>query len=461
MHPTLNAAAAAVIHRLGSLAFLILSAIAAALSAHTAQAAEPCEAISEAEKKEYLGLGEQANSHWANKDYIAAIQALVQAMDICDEDPRVQFNLARAYQKANNCNQALFWYERILSIDPNSPLGQTVASERERAGRYVTELQVECSNSARITVDCSDPGVRLAIGDSISNVKCPYSHRLESGTYKLRADLEGHEPYIVSINLVAGENNRILIPALEKQEAAPTTGTLRLNCEAPMTQVSLRTATSNQIKACNDKYDLPPGRYTIGLPGTEETLETIDIAIGETVAISVRPPVAKIERSGALIGIRANPSMGFASGTLYDKNAENSIGQELDGVQPSLPTFAILMELGYTFNDQFATAVQARFDVTNLSVMASALFRWVPWTNDVLSARLDFGVGGGSIVLPVQISEDERPLAKSGPVFGQFGAGISWRFNPLLSLVSMLETRVGFPDLSIPIDLSIGIEVQF
>lgn len=438
-----------------------LCALVACFILSPARAAEPCSTLSQADLDEYLQLGEQATNHFVNKDYSGAVQTLVQAMDICDEDPRVQYNLARAYHKANNCNQALFWYERILALDPASDIGKTVPDERARAGRYVTELQVECANSARVTINCSDSNVRLSIGDAIKNAKCPYSQRLDTGTYKLRADLEGHEPYMVSVSLVAGENNRILIPALDKMKEAPTTGTLRINCEEGMSEVTLTGPTSTETKTCNNKYDLLPGRYAIGLPGVEGALESVDVNIGETMGVSVRQPTKKISRSGFLIGLRANPSIGFATGELFDKNAENSIGRELSGLQPSLPTFAMLIELGYSFTDTLAAGVQARFDVTNLSVMAAAIVRWLPWYNDILSLRLDFGIGGGSILLPVEIEDGQRPLAKSGPVFGQVGVGIGWRLNPLFSLVSMLEARVGFPDLSVPIDLSVGIEVQF
>lgn len=443
------------------LALTACAALCAALSPSQALAAEPCSTLSKADLDEYLKLGEQATNHFVNKDYTGAVQALVQAMDICDEDPRVQYNLARAYHKANNCNQALFWYERILSIDPNSDIGKSVPDERARAGRYVTELQVECSNSARVTINCSDQNVRLSIGDAIKNAKCPYSQRLDTGTYKLRADLDGHEPYMVSISLVAGENNRILIPALEKMKEAPTMGTLRINCEEGLSEVSIKGPKATETKTCNQKYELPPGTYAISLTATEPAVETVELAVGETMGVSIRKPVAKVDRTGFLIGLRANPSIGFATGALFDKNAENEIGRELSGVQPSLPTFAMLVELGYLFTDSLGAMVQARFDVTNLSVMAAALVRWLPWYNDTLSVRLDLGIGAGNILMPVEIEDGQRPLAKSGPVFGQVAVGLGWRFNPLISLVTMLETRFGFPDLSIPIDLSVGIEVQF
>jgi hypothetical protein len=444
-----------------TLCIALCAALCGALSVSQAAAAEPCSKLSKADLDEYLKLGEQATNHFVSKDYTGAVQALVQAMDICDEDPRVQYNLARAYHKANNCNQALFWYERILSLDPNSEVGKSVPDERARAGRYVTELQVECANSARVNINCSDQNVRLSIGDAIRNVKCPYSQRLDTGTYKLRADLEGHEPYIVSISLVAGENNRILIPALEKMKEAPTTGALRISCEEGLSEVILKGPAATETKTCNQRYDLPPGRYAISLTAEDAPLETVDLAIGETMGVSIRQPVAKLKRTGFLIGLRANPSIGFATGDLLDKNAENSIGRELAGVQPALPTFAMLVELGYSFTESIGAMAQARFDVTNLSVMATALVRWLPWYNDTLSLRLDLGIGAGSILMPVEIEDGQRPLAKSGPVFGQLGVGLGWRFNPLLSLVTMLETRLGFPNFGVPIDLSVGIEVQF
>ena len=415
---------------------------------------KPCSKLSPEDDAEYRQLGQQAGGAYGQKDYTAAIQYMVQAMDLCDEDPRTQYNLARAYHRANNCNMAMYWYERLIKIDPNSAEGKSIASERERAGRYFTEMQAECSSSARVVVDCSNPEVRITIGESHS-FKCPHEGRLDAGLYKIRATLsEKHKPYVAEIRLVAGQNNRILIPKLEEidERASRTTGTLRIDCEGDLEKVILRGEGMREDVKCGDSKELPPGRYTLAAPGDEKTQE-VDVILGETYGVRVGSTSASIKRTGFFLGIRANPSMGLATGELLDENGDESFGQELDGLQPSLPTFA--------FNETLGIAGQFRLDFTNFSAMGAVVLRWVPWFNDILSFRVDVGGGAGKVVLPVELENGQIPLAKGGPGFAQVGLGLAWRFTDLMSFVSILETRVGFPEIIVPFDLSLGIEVLF
>ncbi|MDX9723608.1 MAG: hypothetical protein RBU37_22870, partial [Myxococcota bacterium] len=340
--------------------------------------------------------------------------------------------------------------------DPDGPFSAAVKDQRSKAAKYQTELQLECANSARIAIDCTDPGITLRLGEFASE-RCPYEGRLNAGTYRLLASLEGYESYQVDIELVAGENNRVLIPGLKPVDTR-TTGTLKVFCPEAVSSIELLSSDLSESLDCPVERELLPGRYSLRMADGSE--EQFAIAIGETVAINLSRASAVDERIGLLLAIRVAPGMGLSSGPLFQDDNETPFGEELDGLQPTLLTTAIENELGYFITDWLAVLVQTRFEIANLAVLAMAVLRFVPYENEWFSLRLDLGGGGGRILPSVETADGDRPVVRLGPGFGTANLGVGFSLSRLLALVVMVENRVAFPDFGIHFDLGLGLEIR-
>src|SRR5690606_30853580 len=142
-------------------------------------------------------------------------------------------------------------------------------------------------------------------------------------------------------------------------------------------------------------------------------------------------------------------------------NNEDEFGETLDGFQPTLLTTAIENEIGYLFNEYVGIGGQIRFEISNLAVMGLLFARLIPYANSWFALRFDVGAGGGRILPSVQLEDDQRPLARSGPGFGSVGIGTSFKLSRIFALVAAVETRVGFPDVGIHFDLGLGVEITF
>ena len=420
---------------------------------------EPCASLSSEEREAYLSFGEEVVKAYEDEDFPRAVQATLNAMEICDEDPRTKYNLARVYQAAGNCNMALFWYEQVLELDPEGPYVKAIKEQRAKAGRYKTELQVECSNSAKISVECSNPGVLITLGE-FSTLKCPYRGRIDAGTYKLTASLEGFQDYSVQVQLVAGENNRLLVPEL-LPEIDSSLGTLRVSCPESVKEVVLTGPGYNDVDVpCPLKIDLDAGYYTVRME--DELPETFEIVPGQVYALQLSRSVElDSDQVGLFIGLRFAPGLALVSGDLYEEDNETPYGEELVGMQPSLLTLAVENEIGYRINERWAVGAQGRFEVANFALLGLAFVRWTPLIVDWWRGSLSAGLGGGRIYPTVETSNGDRPLAHMGPFFASFGLHSNFDLSSLFSLMLALQPRIGMPDVGVNFDLSAGIEINF
>ena len=426
-----------------------------------ALAASPCPELRKSDRKAYkdwVAAQKRAEELSDKESFIEASEAYLDAYRIC-ADTLLEYNIGRMYQKMGDCERSLQWFGKVLERQEASDSGP---DEEERkivalAGTYRVELERECSSTSMLEIKCAQEEVWLDIGDTIHK-ECPFEGQVNAGRYVVVASLEGFEDRKVRIDIVAGEQNRVVIPELSQ-----VAGTLHIECPAGVSQVMLTGPGVGELVDCPSSHRLPPDRYEVALPGTERS-QVARVRGGETLRLKMELIQEKVERLGVFIGLRAAPGTGLVAGDLYDKNNEEIPGgPRLDGLEPGMLTLALINELGYVLSSDWSLMAQTRYDVINPSLLVSAMARWEILGAESYSLRFDTGLGGGELLCPVQLSgADEIYLARSGPVVLTGSLGLAWKLGPTFALAVHLETRVGFPDVGILVDAgSVGAEVGF
>jgi len=426
----------------------VVAVVAALLSVSSLERAAadpvPCDALSGEDEAKYFELDEQAKTAYGEGRYLDAIDDILGMREICGEDPVLAYNLARSYDRAGNCNMALFWYDRVLDWE-TSKFPNLVERQRVKAGEKKTAMQARCANSARVSIECAGDGeIEVKLGDAIET-SCPFEGRVDAGTYTLRATSEGHETYTTEANIVAGQTNRLLVPMLDE---LVTTGRI------------VGAGLDGQALDCPGELELSTGEYQLTMG---EHRLTASVAAGETTNINFAQYVVErdLERVGIFIDLRVSPGSGFAEGSVYDKNNEDEVAT-LDGTQPTQFTFALVNEIGYDITDWFGVGAHIRLELANFSALGAALVRFTPYRGEWVSIRLSLIGGGGTLLRPVEVTDVGTALARMGPGFAGAAAGIGINVSELFAIVLDFETKVGFPDFGVHMDwASTGVEVAF
>lgn len=247
---------------LSSLALLLVCASAAT-------AATPCASLKGRELSQYNALGSEAVKLYRDGDFTGAIASLVKLRDICDEDPVIVYNLARAYEKSGNCNMSRFWYEEVMARD-ESTFGDLVEAQKVTAAKSVTRLEKQCRDSARVVIEC-EVGATAALGEELSGA-CPLKGRVDAGTYTLNISMFDKNPIDLEAVIRPGEINRIITLPLADFEKEATLGTVHVTCGEGLSTVTAVGADGESRELqCGSKTQQPVGDYiaTIADRGVE------------------------------------------------------------------------------------------------------------------------------------------------------------------------------------------------
>ncbi|OIP40567.1 MAG: hypothetical protein AUK47_08100 [Deltaproteobacteria bacterium CG2_30_63_29] len=252
------------------------------LGANLAQAQVPCEKLNSADEQQYDKLGVEALEHYEAAEYLDAIDAILRTRAVCDEDPILKFNLAWAYKKVGNCDLARYWFER--SNDAADPFSIMMTDRQDNIAEALTELSVECSGSARVSIKCDDEGVTLSIGDQ--TFPCPFDGRIPQGTYPLRAEKEGRTPFASKVTLDATQSNHFLIPTLPEPSNRPTTrALLRVTCPGKDI-VSMHGPGVNEDNVCPFEKSVAAGTFEFDA-ADKLWSDSVEVAAGEIVDLRV------------------------------------------------------------------------------------------------------------------------------------------------------------------------------
>ena len=221
----------------------------------------PCADLPAQDKAEYLQLLDHSFDAYQKADYQTTIDSILKLKKICDDDPRLDFNLARAYQRSGGCNMARYWYEGLLANVGNFSV-EFMGELPELARQAIIELSSECSLSVRVGFLCSEPDVFLGLSaedGSLHSFDCPFEGRMDAGKYSLSATKPGMLPVVRELTLVTGVENRIVLPPLDPVEEM---GTLVVRCPRGVRKVRLEPRSLDLD--CDELVALDAGEWTIG-----------------------------------------------------------------------------------------------------------------------------------------------------------------------------------------------------
>ena len=166
----------------------------------------------QAQAQEARELFHKGQVAYQQGDYDTAIQSWTRAYDL-DPRPLLQFNLAQAYERLGQIEQAVTSFEVYLRDADAEDLYQ--ADARARVAALRTRLENTGvvikggPRGARLTVDGQDWGV-LPRPDHVP---------LKPGEHRIRAELKGYQPFTSVVVVTAGK--QIEVPVEMHKFAAP------------------------------------------------------------------------------------------------------------------------------------------------------------------------------------------------------------------------------------------------
>jgi len=243
---------------------LFLSALAVLLAGSSlASAGTPCASLKGRELEKYNSLGANAVKLYRDGNFTGAISSLVELRDICDEDPVIVYNLARAYEKSGNCNMSRFWYEEVMARD-ESTFGALVEAQKVTAAKSIARLEEQCRDSARIVVEC-EAGATATLGEVLAGA-CPLKGRVDAGQYALTISAPDKVSVTTDAEVRPGEINRIFALPLAGFVADSAFGGLHVVCGEGLSTVAItNTSGERQELNCGSSGEQPTGDYTASI----------------------------------------------------------------------------------------------------------------------------------------------------------------------------------------------------
>ena len=138
------------------------------------------------------------------------------AFQLFPKSAKLAFNLGRVMERLKRPGPAAKWYRTYLDLAPKAKDRTEVETlisalrRQERAG-WVELVVTSDPGGAAVTVD----------GGAKPTGNTPLKLRLEPGTHALKLALEGHQPVLRSIEVVAGKRNAVVIELQPDAGAAP------------------------------------------------------------------------------------------------------------------------------------------------------------------------------------------------------------------------------------------------
>jgi len=334
-------------------------------------------------------------------DYQAAISALRSALELGEVNVTL-LNLGRALQKTERCREARAMYDRALAAPRvASPDPATIQATIDK---FVAELRRDCTGdvdlvcpSQATSVTLMDPG-GTAIGPLTCAQKLP---PLKPGTYTLQAKL-GDAHQSLQLEVVGAETVRVELSLKATAPALSTDKDSTLNPEPSSTYIS--------------------------------------------------------------VGARYLTQVGYASGPLYADDGDTPFdalpadGQqdELNGLQVSRFGHVLELDAGYGEGAWWAGAI-GHLQLATLAVDAGVAGRWIPWRAGDWETDLRLQLTYGALE-QVMSDDEERFVARSGPVAVGIGGGVTWWMTPEWGVGIGVDGRAGLPELGMVTNWRGGVE---
>ncbi|PJB40979.1 MAG: hypothetical protein CO108_13775 [Deltaproteobacteria bacterium CG_4_9_14_3_um_filter_63_12] len=320
---------------------LVAVGLFATVSATAGSGSSPCSTIQGAEGDRYTKLVDLSSKQYKKEDYLGAIESILELKSICSEDPRLDFNLARAYQRAGNCNMARYWFEHLLA-NAGKFSKPFLGDLPKLAGEALVELSSTCSNSAMVAFYCADKGVTIDLkpsGDGETlHFHHPFEGRVEAGDYLMAAHKEGYQSSVSTVFVYAGESNFISVPELASAEQR---GTLEVFCPAQVESVTLSRVASkdSMIMKCGEPIALDSGNWRVDFAvGDYPFVEEVTVEQNRSIELHLTEPAYPGRASDDEVWATAalvTGSTAFVSGVLLLVLAEQ---MEVEKLRPTSVT---------------------------------------------------------------------------------------------------------------------------
>lgn len=162
-----------------------------------------------------------AQEAFESEDFELAIVHLKRA-HMLKADGRLFINIARSYEKLDDCVQAIIYYNAFLN-SPNPP-----ASMAKSIGKTVRSSKIKCkaysdSLAGRLTIFTNPKGAQVTLnGEEIGQTPLEIAG-IESGGQTLKIEMEGRKSIRAKVQLDAG-TDRVLKYNLKEAQASASTG---------------------------------------------------------------------------------------------------------------------------------------------------------------------------------------------------------------------------------------------
>jgi len=422
-------------------AFVFLLGVAPSL----ALAGAPCSSLSDVDAADYVKLSAEGVQAYQDGDFKKAIQKNQAAMELCDEDPALNYNLARAYHNSGHCPMAIFHYDIVLAKTTDRKLKKKVEKHRE-------SIVEECSNAADFMIRCADEGSTVSIG-SLEALPCPFTGRIKAGEHALTVSKPGFVTYNETVEIKLGEGNVLATPSLVSEQMV---GDLSVRCEDGINFFLLSGPNLQQTFPCPWQGTLETGSYNL-TPENSEVSTAATVIPENTISVVLSLPPSVLDSGGGQIGLKLAPGTGYADGALYDGG--EATGESASSI--SHISFALVVEGGMVFNQSWAGIGRFRLD-QNLGMVASVVGRYSRLVDDSTALHFDGGLGAGVLKQPVFLTDGRVPVTQPGPVFVSSGAGLDFVLSDSLILTTGADLYIGvYDDFALHLDLFIGPVLKF
>jgi len=150
-------------------------------------------------------------------------------MNICPDDPVIQYSLARVHDLKGDCKTAIRLYKNTLADLKASKIKTSLTVDKVQ--EKLNESERVCSTIANISISCADEGTVIELTttnargatvippDFQTPQACPLNNvTLDAGTYTLIASRGDFKPYRDEIVVEAGRAQSVRIPTFEQPE---------------------------------------------------------------------------------------------------------------------------------------------------------------------------------------------------------------------------------------------------
>ena len=404
---------------------------------------EPCAGLSEASADRYFELANKAVQAYLDENYGSAVTYNLQALEVCNEDPRTTYNLARAYHQLGNCGMGLSTYEALDEFELDRKM-------RKKVANYRSELEGQCIDYPKFTIQCQDKEAEIELGP-LSGLRCGDSGRIAPGEHRLEVYRPEHKSYGENITLEAKQTLTLTIPALVPLSAF---GFLQVSCSEGVEFFDSTGPDGQQRRPCPFDDELPVGSYQL-VPSGGDEVTTVEVLGQQQTSAQLVVVFSPHQRAGLFFAVSLAPGFGFATGTLYDGDEKT----DMEVTSISHLSFAGRIDAGYAWSERWAALGRLRVD-QSLGLVGALVLRWVAAANNDLAIRVDGGLGGGVLAQPVFLTDGSAPDAHAGPIIALVGGHLAYAFTKQLSFVGGVDLNLGFSDFGAQLDLHFGVEFK-